>query len=68
MVDLKHPGPQPERASDWGLPAGKGEQVVDYPFSRMKEPERRAERYRKVAAEYSELARVLERDMLREAR
>ena len=38
-------------------PSGKQkEQVVDYPFGGMKDPVRRAERYRKVADEYSELA------------
>jgi hypothetical protein len=63
MVDLKHPGPQPERVSDWGLPAGKGEQVVDYPFTRMKEPERRRNEIARWLPNIGSWPRVLERDV-----
>jgi hypothetical protein len=50
----------PSQSPGWGLPARGGrkkECIMDDPFSSMQNPARRAERYRQVAAEYSEWAK-----------
>jgi hypothetical protein len=46
----------PSQSPGWGPAGRRQERVVDDPFSKMKDPARRADRYRKVAAEYEELA------------
>ena len=57
----------PNQSPGWGLPIGSGakERALDDPFSNMRDPARRAERYRKVAVEYYDLAKEASSPSLR---